>query len=81
MSENPPKPLVKSVVNIYLSPKIREGRGFSISELREVGLTIKEARKLRLRVDENRRSKHDFNVEVLRKYLENLKAKGSENKK
>ncbi|MEM0084022.1 MAG: ribosomal protein L13e [Candidatus Methanomethylicia archaeon] len=73
MVEEPPKPLVKSVLNVNLPPKIRVGRGFSIGELKEVGLTVKDARKLGLRVDLNRRSKHEFNIEALKGYLEKLK--------
>lgn len=73
MAEETPKPLVKSVLNMKLPPKIKVGRGFSVWELKEVGLTVKEARKLGLRVDLNRRSKHEFNIESLRRYLEKLK--------
>ena len=51
----------------------REGRGFSVGELRSVGLSVREARKLGLRVDERRRSVHEWNVEALKNFLESLR--------
>jgi large subunit ribosomal protein L13e len=53
-------------------PGVREGRGFSIGELKAVGLSVEEARRLGLYVDERRKSVWEWNVERLRKFLEEI---------
>ncbi len=50
--------------------RLRKGRGFSAGELRDCGLTISEARKKGLRVDELRRTKHEENIKALKRWLE-----------
>ena len=45
----------------------RPGKGFSRSELREAGLNLTEAARLRIRVDKRRRNAHRMNVEILEK--------------
>jgi len=50
--------------------RFREGRGFSLGELKECGLTVSEVRKKGLRVDELRRTKHEENVKALKTWLE-----------
>ncbi|MER3601420.1 MAG: 50S ribosomal protein L13e [Nitrososphaerota archaeon] len=47
----------------------REGRGFSLAELRLAGLTLKQARKLGLRLDPRRRTAHEENVKELKALL------------
>ncbi|MCE4617581.1 MAG: 50S ribosomal protein L13e [Desulfurococcales archaeon] len=49
---------------------VRTGKGFSKGELEAVGLTIKKALTLGIPVDKRRRSKHEENIETLRKFLE-----------
>ncbi|MDG6934776.1 MAG: ribosomal protein L13e [Nitrososphaerota archaeon] len=50
-------------------PKIRQGKGFSVSEIKEAGLTIDLATRMRLFVDRRRRSSHKENVEMLKTAL------------
>ena len=45
----------------------RPGKGFSRSELREAGLGLAEAARLRIRVDKRRRNAHPVNVATLEK--------------
>jgi len=49
--------------------RIRAGRGFSKGELREVNLSLKEARELGIPVDIRRSTRHDENIEILKSYL------------
>jgi len=43
----------------------RKGRGFSLGELREAGISLEEARRLGIYVDKRRDTVHPENVEVL----------------
>jgi len=61
--------------------KVREGRGFSKGELKEVGLSPSEAMRLGIPVDKRRRTVHEENVERLRAYLEEAKKTGVKFKK
>lgn len=70
-----PIPLVKSPRLIRqgrLPPRVRQGRGFSVGEIREVGLSPKEARLLGIYVDERRKSVYPGNVKALRDYLNEI---------
>ena len=49
--------------------KLRPGRGFSIGEVKAVGLTVDEARLLGIYVDTRRRTVWDWNVKALQEYL------------
>ena len=51
----------------------RVGRGFSIGELKEAGITIHDAKKLGIYVDKRRKSIHKENVEYLRELSKSLK--------
>ncbi len=50
--------------------KQRLGKGFSLDELKKVGLKPKQALKLGIPVDTRRRTVHEENVEKLKKLLE-----------
>lgn len=77
-----PKPLVKKPIlrkHGGLDQGLREGRGFSKGELEAVSLDIEQATRLGLKIDTRRRSVHEWNVKILREYLEKL-GELSENK-
>jgi large subunit ribosomal protein L13e len=74
-NEEKPKPIVikpQLRSKAGLEQGTRKGRGFSIPELREAGLTVKEALKLGIPVDKRRRSKHDVNVDILKDYVSKM---------
>ncbi len=50
--------------------KLREGKGFSIEELKAVDLTLGKAKSMGIPVDTRRKSGYDDNVEVLKEFLE-----------
>lgn len=57
-----------------LLPKpLRAGRGFSVDEVKAVGLTVSEARLLGIYVDERRKSAHEENVKILQEWLNAVK--------
>ncbi len=47
----------------------RLGRGFSLGELKEAGISISEARRRGIPVDMRRKTVHPWNVEALKKLL------------
>ncbi|MDK2371783.1 MAG: ribosomal protein L13e [Candidatus Korarchaeota archaeon] len=47
----------------------RLGRGFSLGELREAGISITEARRKGIPVDRRRKTVHPWNVEALKKLV------------
>jgi len=55
---------------VWRKTKERKARGFSRAELKEVDLSLKDALKLGIPIDKRRRTKHEENVETLRKNLE-----------
>jgi len=50
----------------------RIGRGFSLGELADAGLTIDEAKRLRIAVDRRRKSVRKENIEALKTYIKGL---------
>jgi len=65
----PPLPIVRSPTH---RRKMRFGKGFSIGELKAVGLTAGEAQNLGIYVDKRRKSVREENIERLKKYLEEI---------
>jgi large subunit ribosomal protein L13e len=63
------RPIVRAPLRKELPAKLRIGRGFSVLELKAVGLDVKKARRLGLRVDERRDSCHEENVKALKEFL------------
>ena len=61
------KPLVKR--KLGLKEKLREGRGYSLGELKAVGLDFDQARRLKIPIDKFRKSVHEFNIERLKEIL------------
>ncbi len=56
-----------------LPPRLyRPGRGFSIGEIKAVGLGVKEARMLGIYVDERRKTVHEENIWALAEYLKKI---------
>ena len=47
--------------------KKRKGRGFSLEELKLVGISLNEAKKLKIYIDKRRKSVYEENVEFLKK--------------
>lgn len=50
--------------------KTRKGRGFSRNELKEVGLSIRQALRLQIQIDPRRTTKHEENLIALKAYLD-----------
>lgn len=61
------RPDVKGLFRLL--PKIRQGKGFSLNEIKEAGLTVDLASRMRLFIDRRRRSSHKENVEMLKTAL------------
>jgi len=47
--------------------KKRKGKGFSLEELKLAGISAKEAKKLKIYIDNRRKSVYEENVEFLKK--------------
>jgi len=63
----PPNPIVVRRHRVLV--KQRVGKGFSRGELKAVQLSLDQARKLKLKVDERRATTHKWNIEALQRYL------------
>jgi len=53
----------------HMLVKQRVGKGFSLGELKGVGLSVEQARKLKLKGDKRRSTVHPWNIETLQQYL------------
>ena len=74
--EEKPYPLVLTPIlrkDAGTKPRLRRGRGFSKGELEAVGLDFKKALKMGIPIDKRRKTVHEWNIEILKKYLERLK--------
>ena len=73
----------KKIVAMVTSPAKdahkRKAKGFSLGEIREAGKTVELLRKLNVDIDYFRKSKHENNVEELRK-LKDAEKKGKKKK-
>jgi large subunit ribosomal protein L13e len=56
--------------------RVREGKGFSVEELKAVDLTPGEATRMGIPHDPRRRTSHEDNVETLKEYLKDAKEAG-----
>jgi large subunit ribosomal protein L13e len=61
--------------------RAREGKGFSIEELKAVELNPGQAARLGIPVDPRRRTSHEDNVEALKEYLKGAEEAGVKVKK
>jgi|GEM_PF-965751 len=71
-----PKPIVKKpgIVKFKgIDIGVRIGRGFSIGELKAVGIDVKLAKQLNIPVDSRRKGVHEENIESLRKFIEEIR--------
>ena len=53
--------------------RMREGKGFSKGELRNVGIDFKQALRLKIPIDLRLKTKHEENVKTLKRHLKSLK--------
>ncbi|MEM3786830.1 MAG: ribosomal protein L13e [Nitrososphaeria archaeon] len=62
---------IRPIVFSPIYNKPREGRGFSLKEIEEAGLSILLAKKLNIPIDRRRKSSHKKNVRVLKELILN----------
>ncbi len=76
-----PKPIVKvpSKKGEYGKvSKTKKGRGFSKGEVKAIGLTLYEARKLGIYIDKRRKTVYEENIEKLKKWVDYAKQHSEE---
>jgi large subunit ribosomal protein L13e len=61
---------------VFRPETIREGRGFSLSEIQAAGLNAGEAEIYGIPVDLRRKSSHEENVEILKEFVARAKENG-----
>ncbi len=61
--------------------KQRSGRGFSLAELKKLGLDLAAAKRLEIPVDRRRKTFYDQNVETVKVYAEKKKAEAKPKQK
>jgi large subunit ribosomal protein L13e len=58
---------------VEIGDRIREGKGFSLLELKTVELTAGKAKKMGIPVDLRRKTSHEENIETLKEFLDEAK--------
>ena len=58
---------------VEIGDRIREGKGFSLLELKTVELTAGNAKKMGIPVDLRRKTSHEENIETLKEFLDEAK--------
>lgn len=56
--------------------RVKTGKGFSIDEIKEVGVNVGEARHLGVPVDQRRSTSYPENVEVLKEWIAKARKEG-----
>ncbi len=54
--------------------KQRDGRGFSRMELKKSGLNLQEAVRMKLSLDQRRKTAHEHNIEAIKAFVVKMKA-------
>ena len=69
--------MVRNITPIVKSDnRWRDGRGFSIPEVKEAGISVFEARRIGVPVDTRRKSSVEENIDELKDYIEEAKKAG-----
>ena len=71
------KKIVATVISPARDARTRKAKGFSLGEIQEAGKSVELLRKLKVDIDYFRKSKHESNIEKLKK----LKDTGKKGKK
>ena len=58
---------------VFCKDSLKEGRGFSVSEVQSAGLNPGEAKILGIPVDTRRKSSNKENIEILKEYITSAK--------
>ena len=68
---------IKAIINNQ-NGDTKQGKGFSLSELKEAGLTKQDAKQIGIPLDIKRKSKHEANVLSLKAHAPEKKPKNKE---
>jgi large subunit ribosomal protein L13e len=63
------KPLI-----INQNGKLKRGKGFSINEIKDAGITLQQAQRMLLPIDCRRKSSHEENVATIKEHLPQQKS-------
>jgi len=62
--------LMPFVYTAMRKPRTRAGRGFSLEEIKQAGMSVRKAEKLEIPIDKRRRTAHSENVQVLKEQFQ-----------